>query len=80
MKMLSMKRPRPSIEISTPAVTSLLVKASEGRSRADPFRKTNGAGLTRAPGNGRCAQIAAIPRRFSELINPTQSIHCPNQT
>ena len=28
MKMLSMKRPRPSIEISTPAVTSLLVKAS----------------------------------------------------
>ena len=28
MKMLSMKRPRPSIEITTPAVTSLLVKAS----------------------------------------------------
>jgi hypothetical protein len=28
MKMLSMKRPRPSIEIATPAVTSLLVKAS----------------------------------------------------
>ena len=26
--MLSMKRPRPSIEIATPAVTSLLVKAS----------------------------------------------------
>jgi hypothetical protein len=26
--MLSMKRPRPSIEIMTPAVTSLLVKAS----------------------------------------------------
>jgi hypothetical protein len=25
---LSMKRPRPSIEITTPAVTSLLVKAS----------------------------------------------------
>jgi hypothetical protein len=30
MKMLSMKRPRPSIEISTPAVTSLLVKDPMG--------------------------------------------------
>jgi len=28
MKVLSMKRPRPSIEISTPTVTSLLAKAS----------------------------------------------------
>src|SRR5271167_1744825 len=62
MKMLSMKRPRPSIEIATPAVTSLLAKASAVK--VEPWTVLKIRGLP----NRSSASSSAAAQKLASLV------------